>query len=164
LPQTYEHKILSWDKHWELISLICKEASRQNANILISLHPKMNIAQYEYLEKTFSLKIAKHALREILVSADVFVAGQGSSTLVWAFLCDIPTVICDWFGLNYLSEYWNAAMDTVTDSTQFELVLKKNLDSEYQCLKVLELQNLDKKTLFDGLAMKRLIDSIESLV
>ena len=162
LPQTFEHKVLSWDDHWKMIEHICKNLAQQDSNVLLSLHPKMDIKNYQYLEKDFSITIARHSLSEILVAADVFVAGQGSSTLLWAMLCNIPTVVCDWFGLNYKQDYWQAKMDIVTDAKVFGEALSNNMEVTYRQSKVKELEQFDKKILYDGQAMNRLVEAMKT--
>ena len=161
LPPTFEHKILSWEEHWETVNIICQGLSEQDANVLVSLHPKMDMQNYQHLEQDYSLKIATQPLREVLAIADVFVASQGSSTLLWAILCNIPTIVCDWYGLNYKQDYWMGMMDVVRNVENFETTLSTNLSKSNHQFKVAELESYDKKVVFDGKAMDRIIEAIQ---
>ncbi len=162
LPQTLEHKILPEDEHWKLIRAICKGVSQQGSNVLLSLHPKMDYEHYRFLEKEFPCKIATQPLREIIIACDVFIASQGSSTLLWAVLCNIPGVICDWFGLDYVPSYWQVGLDVVNEQSEFSKVLTKLMNDKdyYQNQKKMQKELIGQQVKFDGLAMKRIICSI----
>ena len=56
LPQLGEHGELPWDRHWQEIHFLIKSLHSLDQNILISLHPKMNINNYKYLEKNLIVK------------------------------------------------------------------------------------------------------------
>lgn len=100
LPQLAEHKLLNWDKHWIEINFLIKCLVKLNENLLISLHPKMVFNKYYFLEKKYKCKIAKENLSDILPIADLFIATY-SSTIVWAVLCGINSIIVDFYGLDY---------------------------------------------------------------
>ncbi|MCB0743272.1 MAG: hypothetical protein KDC67_05165, partial [Ignavibacteriae bacterium] len=42
LPQHGEHRLCSWEKHWQIINNIRKSIENKEMNFLISLHPKMD--------------------------------------------------------------------------------------------------------------------------
>jgi len=88
LPQLAEHDLLNWDKHWVEINFLIKSLVKLNENLIISLHPKMNLNKYTFLEKKYKCKIARENLSDILPIADLFIATY-SSTIVWAVLCGI---------------------------------------------------------------------------
>lgn len=100
LPPLYEHNLLPLDEHMDVIHQICSSLKKSETNVLISMHPKMNIQDYQFLEKQYSLSIIDEPLATVLHIADVFIASQGSSTWIWSVLCEIPAIICDWYGLN----------------------------------------------------------------
>ena len=100
VPQSAEHKILSWSRHWEEIEFLVLTLSSLGQNLFLSLHPKSDFSKYQFLEKKYNCKIAKEPLVEILVAADCYVA-TFSSTIQWAILCKIPSVVVDFYGLNY---------------------------------------------------------------
>ncbi len=101
LPQMYEHGLLSFEEHWQLMKDLCNGVTDNGLKLIVSLHPKMPLARYKPLEDIMGVEISLKPLREILVQADIFVATNGSSTWLWATLCGIPTVLCDWSGLDY---------------------------------------------------------------
>jgi len=100
LPQLAEHKFFNWEKHWIEINFLIKSLVKLNENIIISLHPKMDFKKYSFLEKKYKCKIARENLSDILPIADLFIATY-SSTIVWAVLCGINSIIVDFYGLNY---------------------------------------------------------------
>lgn len=99
LPQLAEHNLLNWDKHWIEINFLIKSLVKLNENLIISLHPKMNLNKYTFLEKKYKCKIARENLSDILPIADLFIATY-SSTIVWAVLCGINSIIVDFYGFN----------------------------------------------------------------
>lgn len=99
LPQYGEHKILPWDKHWEEIRFLCEILSSKTGDVLVSLHPKMEIEQYEFIESEFGISIVDENLKDILPIADSFTA-TFSSTVDWAVLCKIPTIVFDFIGID----------------------------------------------------------------
>jgi len=106
LPQTWEHNILPEKEHWVLQEALCEAAALSNWNILLSLHPKMKLNHYKYLEEKFGFRIVNERLGLILPLADIYLVGQGSSTVLWAVLSEVPTIIADWYGLNYTHYDW----------------------------------------------------------
>ncbi len=100
LPQLGEHNLLSWESHWKEIHFLCRTLAKTDANILISLHPRMDPTQYAFLSEEYGFNIMAERLYGTLTAADVFVA-TFSSTVVWAVLCGIPSVVIDFYGFNY---------------------------------------------------------------
>jgi hypothetical protein len=123
LPQTLEHNILPKREHWQLQDHLCAAATQTNWNVLLSLHPKMEQNRYAYLEKRYSVKIAEERLRKILPLADLYLVGQGSSTVLWAVLCELPIVIADWYGPNYSPFNWLEGINIVKDAGKLQGVL-----------------------------------------
>ena len=99
LPQLAEHNFFDWGKHWIEINFLVKSLANLNENLLISLHPKMDFDKYSFLEKKHKCKIVKENLSDFLPIADLFIATY-SSTIVWAVLCGINSIIVDFYGLN----------------------------------------------------------------
>lgn len=100
LPQLAEHKLISWDENFEINSFIIETLSNSGLNVLISLHPKSKEEDYLILEKKYNCKISKRNLNTILPLADIFVATY-SSTVVWAIMCRIPSIVVDFYNFNY---------------------------------------------------------------
>src|SRR6202023_599509 len=68
--------------------------------VVVSLHPKSNPADYEPRIRAAGAVLAVQPLAEILVAADLFVAGAYSSTTRWAMAIGIPSVNLDLWDLD----------------------------------------------------------------
>jgi len=161
LPQTLEHNILSEKEHWQLQEHLCTEAVQTNWNILLSLHPKMDLTKYTYLEDKFDVKISKQELWEILALADLYLVGQGSSTVLWAVICEVPIVIADWYGLNYSIYDWIKGMEIVIKKDDLLDVLQGLTTSESTILETMRDSHRRQKHLvspFDGECMDRILN------
>jgi hypothetical protein len=99
LPQFSEHKLMSTNKHLIEVDFILTSATKTHHNILISLHPKMEIDKYKFLEKKFNCKILDERLMNVLPAADLFIATY-SSTVIWSIICGIKTIVMDFYGFN----------------------------------------------------------------
>lgn len=98
MPQFAEQGFFSPERHWVEIEKLVQALVATGENILISLHPRVTPEEYAWLTEKYPCHIAQERLAEFLPIADVFVA-QFSSTVVWAALCKIPSVIInlyDW--------------------------------------------------------------------
>ncbi len=100
MPQFWEHGLADWGTHWRLAQQLVEQISESGCNILLSLHPKMELARYTPLEAKYACRIVRQRLFELLPIADVFV-GTFSSTIFWAILCGIPAVVTDPLRMNY---------------------------------------------------------------
>lgn len=133
MPQYAEQGYLDAKRHWEEIERLLSILSRRGADLLISLHPRMDPREYSYLSDKFSSRIAGERLASVLPAADLFVSYY-SSTVVWATLCGIPAIVADALGNRlslfdyltsvqvveprHLSEAVDAALTGVIDFTQ----------------------------------------------
>lgn len=100
LPQLAEHNLLPWEKHWEEIEFLLNSFSQLQANVYVSLHPKMNKEQYLTRCNSKGIIILNEKLKECLPYFDFFYATY-SSTVSWALGLKIPVVIFDFYALNY---------------------------------------------------------------
>ena len=71
----------------------------QDAQILISLHPKMKESDYSFLAESDNVVIVDEALRDILCCADIFVSMEKSATNQWSELLNLKRVLLpeQWF-------------------------------------------------------------------
>lgn len=96
LPNWAEVGLKTWEWHWRESELLCQHAASQGCNVLLSLHPSQERARYAYLEERFPpLRILDERLATILPVADIYFTGLSSSTIPWALLSSVPTVIAD---------------------------------------------------------------------
>jgi hypothetical protein len=162
LPQMGEHEILPWDRHWQEINFLVETLSSQNASIVLSLHPKMDKEQYAYLRHEFHVTISEYPLSQILPIADVFVA-TFSSTVIWAILCQIPTIIVDFYDLNY--NIWDTFEGCIIERnrTEFNETLHRvlNDDKFYSQLQQNQRKSSHLIAPFDGKAMERIINLVK---
>lgn len=96
LPNWAEVGLKSWEWHWRESELLCRFAAAQGCNVLLSLHPSQERARYVHLEERFPpLRILDERLATVLPAADIYFTGLSSSTVPWAVLASVPTVIAD---------------------------------------------------------------------
>jgi len=167
LPQMYEHGLLDLDSQIELVNDLCIGSSKSGAKIIVSLHPKMSLARYEFLQDIQNVVISEEPLREILVAADIFVAINGSSTWLWATMCGIPTILCDWSGLNYdYIDTRELGVTIVRSKKHYPKLIDKLVKDElYFSSEVKKQKNGSKPlALFDGKASKRISDIINGMI
>ena len=122
LPQLYEHKIVDFQTHWTIIYFILNEIEKHKVNLLISLHPKMKLEDYSFLEEKYNLSISKKPLRDIISTADIYIASQSSSTWFWSVALEIPCILTNWYDMNYELEN--------KDCGVFEARLEKEFSNE----------------------------------
>lgn len=72
-------------------------------NVVISLHPSVNIEDFRYLESE-SVKISSHSIVHLIPLCDLFVASV-SSTIRWAIACAKPVVNFDVYVYHYDGDF-----------------------------------------------------------
>jgi len=97
LPQTHwinGRPEAEYQNHHEMImAFLSPFLSTSAYNVLISLHPSMDILKYKYLE-AYSFYIIKHSLYEVIFLADLFIS-LNSSVVPWAIAQGIPCIVYD---------------------------------------------------------------------
>lgn len=159
LPQLFEHNLASENDHWEVQFLICEAAQKMGWNVLISLHPKMDVKKYKTVLKKYNFPIVDERLHEVIVAADIFLVGQGSSTATWAVLCEVPLVIADWYGLSYSMYNWIAGKRVINEVRDLEPTLLE-LSRNDTLRKMMRAQHREQKHLvspFDGKCVERVL-------
>jgi hypothetical protein len=124
MPQFAEQGLMSWEEHWREISHIVNVLSKIEAHVLISLHPRMELSQYQECEKYSNIVILEESLNYILPLADLFIA-INSTTVIWSILSGVPVCVLNYFGLdmsmfNHLKsiKYLNAKLTLQRDVTE----------------------------------------------
>ena len=157
-PQYWEHGLCDKKSHFDIIEQLCQSLGAEN-NLIISLHPKMDRADYSYLEDKYRVKIVHESLRDVIVISDLFVATY-SSTIAWALLCNKKVMIVDFIGLSYSSFYEEFEIDRICNTEQLKVAMQF-FDKED-----INRSNKDKEDLcgllspFDGACASRIIDNI----
>ena len=99
LPHLAEHKLMSWDQHWEEIEYIIESFNNiKDCNLILSLHPRCDLKFYRQKLAYLDIPIASEPLKSLLPIGDYF-ACHWSGTTTWGLLLDIPTLIMDWYGV-----------------------------------------------------------------
>jgi len=155
--QLYEEKFVELNTARQELEKLIFLCSNIDANVLISLHPRMNKKLYLESISKFDIPVADENLFEIIVSADIF-SSSYSSTVEWAVICGVPAVIYDFYQLNYsrYNDYKGVVVNK--DRTSYlnylnELIANKEklrLMSEKQLAKARELSP------FDGCCLERI--------
>lgn len=150
LPQLMEHGLATSEKHWEVQNSLCSIQDLE-CKVFLSLHPKMKLSNYINLREKYDVTILEEPLRKILPIADLYIVGQGSSTIEWSRYCKIPTIIADWYGLDYtlykncptlkiikhVSYYRKSVQSSLVNKTyKFKPVDDSHLDSEVTLSKI----------------------------
>ena len=161
LPQLAEHGILTWDEHWTEITFLLKNIDSLEQNVLISLHPKMNLKNYQFLEKEYNCKILEESLVDVLVVADMFVA-TFSSTVVWAVLCGINTIVVDFYGLQYRMYDFLTSIKKVDNKDVFSEKLNQCISETVDFTS--DWKKLSKDEVFDGNTVARYFQLIKETI
>lgn len=162
LPQLGEHHLVPWHQHWEIQHEICRTLKANFDNVLLSLHPKMDPDKYAFLQVQYGVSLLKEPLAEVLPSADIFVVGQGSSTVLWSILCRIPTVVCDWYGLHLQAYDSFRSLILAKSVSEFQEAMRRLSRSTTYRSTVPGKAGIEAKLLspFDGLSKERIISAI----
>ena len=100
VPHAGEHALVDWQRHMEITRELLAVLGRCGAAVLLSLHPRSARATYEGLARDNGCRILEERLSAALPAADIFVASY-SSTVRWALMMGIPTIMADFLGLRY---------------------------------------------------------------
>lgn len=162
LPQLWEHNLLSESEHFILQEKLCSDSVKLNCNVLLSMHPKMLKKNYLFLEEKYKVTIMEERLNEVLPIADVYIVGQGSTTIPWAILCEVPLVILDWYGLNYNYYNWIKGKVVVKKEKDFYHTIKTLTDSKEELNEMKSLHSFQKYLVspFDGHCTKRILNFV----
>lgn len=161
MPQYGEHGMIPRDRHLRgSADLLCALGSSGVA-LLVSLHPRSNPADYEAMVQAAGARISDRPLVEILAGADVFVATH-SSTVRWAGLLGIPTVILDDFGIGQSIFEGIDGLAFVTDRrTLKQFVSRLAADEDERRRRVERLRaSCSRLDPFDGKSSRRVIELI----
>ncbi len=159
LPQWYENKVLNREDSDKYHKLLVQSILSNDVNLLISLHPKMEV---EYYKKSLGdVNILEQSLSSCLSIADVFVSGfVGTST--WAMLLGIPTVLMNEFDFKY--EYIASLKGILkTDRETFAKEVNRLLadESYYKLIKSHQDESSKYFAKFDGNVNQRFLELIK---
>ncbi len=156
LPQLAEQGVMDWESHWKEIRFLVDEVSRAGQNLLISLHPRADPNEYAFLETEYSCRIAQERLSDFVCAADVFMANY-SSTVIWAVLCGIKTVVVDFYGLNYRFFDYLTSVTIVRDRERLPSALVAAVQGGEVDFSA-DWKALSRQDVFDGRTIQRYLD------
>jgi hypothetical protein len=163
VPQLAEHAIVGWEQHWRDIRFLVEAVASSGASVLLSLHPKSDPEAYRFLESEFQARLLAEPLRNVLAAGDVFVA-TFSSTVRWAVLLGVPTVVVDFWNFAYdIYDHFGGVVKVGERAALAPLVARLVQDPAARD----ELRNGHRHSAarvapFDGRACRRVIDLIEA--
>ncbi|QJB56580.1 hypothetical protein [Pseudodesulfovibrio sp. zrk46] len=153
----YELGMKTWDEQYDFVTKQARVLERFDGPVLASLHPKMNPADYGFLEERFGIKLLSERLSNVLPVADVFIATIASTTAGWAELCRIPLILVD--DLINECEYY-----TPTDTAVFFESLKDSTSFERNLGQALNVVNATDAapSMFDGNSSVRICSALKT--
>lgn len=162
VPCYFEHGFL---KTHEEVRVFIKKLVQNvrevfNANIILSLHPRMKLDEYVFLDKELDCVIPNESLSEYVSIADIFVA-DFSSTVYWATLCGIKSlIICAGsFSIDYFEDFESILF--AKDFENFKEKLKYLLENDISFSNDWKLLSRDE--VFDGKTTQRYIKLAKNL-
>ena len=123
LPRLREQALTSESVHWQAINDILDVLSRQNYNVMVSMHPNSDLSLYTWIENKYQVQILRKPLQDILVAADIFVASY-SSTIRWAIGLGIPVINLDFWGFNWKLYENLTGYQTVTTLAEYDELVR----------------------------------------
>ena len=165
VPQLGEHGMLPWDVHWAETRFLFECLTQQDAVVVLSLHPKSDPAAYQPLADEFGALIAQRRAYELIPACDVFVA-TFSGTVMAAIGCGVPTVVIDFYGLNYSYFDNEPGIMIVNQHADLSPTLERLFnDQEYYAQVALAQQTRGPEwILLDGLCTRRITDELYQLM
>lgn len=166
VPQLAEHGLMPWPQHWQEIEfLLATFAHLKNVSVVLSLHPKSNPLDYQRVAGQYGAILAKRRIYELLPACDVFVA-TFSSTVMQAIGIGKPTVVVDFYGLNYTYYDDTPGVTVLRARDQLESTLARLFsDSQYYSLLAeAQRQQAPEWILLDGKCTERVVGELYRLI
>lgn len=159
--QLYEHGCSSFDECLADNEFIINSIIQNNIQLIISLHPVMNIANYAHWQQKFPCVIADENLMDFLPIGDIFIHGN-SSTAIWAIFCGVKTLNLWFWGddsIEFFKLYksmWNLYDRNLTKET-----IKKLIDTNIDFSD--DWNKMARDKVFDGKTKQRYLKLLKSL-
>ena len=99
VPNDAEHNNCDWSTHLARQEEYFSYLFDCGMNVILSLHPKSDAADYAVLIDKFPFEVSDVPLTQLLPAADLFICSN-SSTILWAKLCGIPSINLDYLHLS----------------------------------------------------------------
>ncbi|MDC0627853.1 hypothetical protein OAO99_04725 [Candidatus Pelagibacter sp.] len=148
----FEHNLLSKDEAYKRNDLLCKilkdSADKNKANVLVFLHPKQKIKNYQWIEQKYRFKIYKKNISYFISNLDYLFIGFSSTIIYWASDLGIKVLVANFF------KEKNSVFKNFKNVRYFDSIpsIKKNLEN----LK----KNKKKTNIYEDLNFKKNIISL----
>ncbi len=160
LPQFFEHHIFDRKQADQEVRFIIACLTNNEAfKVLVSLHPKMLLNDYLYLEAEYPCVklLREERLSETIPSGDLFISAF-ESTISWAILCQVKPIFLDYYGLGFdLSKFRSCSVfeNKAAFNSDLDNVIE-NLNSAGPLM----LEDRRELAPFDGMAGERIYSVI----
>jgi len=164
VPQFAEHNYMSWEAHWQAIeTLIIALTSVKDANVVLSLHPRMQRDKYVYLEDKFGIRVGDESSSYLIPLCDLFVAA-GSSTIDMAICSQKPVINLEFWQPDRMYDKVEGVV-TLHDEAQLVPALQRIMGdpNEYAQLKTKVVEISSIWGVIDGKAGERLVTLVDKL-
>jgi hypothetical protein len=166
VPQLAEHKLLSWSEHWQEIEFLFSTLTKQQGvKVVLSLHPQSNPEDYQTLADQYGAVIARRRIYDLIPNCDFLVATY-SSVVVQAIGCGKPTIVVDFYGLDYT--YYDDEPGVVVIKQRETLAPEVNrmiCDREYYDQMVeAQIQRGPEWVLLDGMCTDRVVEELYKMI
>jgi hypothetical protein len=165
VPHAGEHALVGWDRHMEVSGQLFKALAASGGNVLLSLHPRSKAETYREAAAATGCRILAERLSAALPAADLFVASY-SSTVRWALLMGIPTIMADLLRFEY-AQFANLPGTIIErDVGGLTSALKRLVEDpqERERLSRDAAASAPGRAEFDGKACSRIIDSMTRML
>ena len=165
VPHAGEHALVDWQRHMDITRELFAVLGRCGAAVLLSLHPRSARATYADLARESGCSLLAERLSAALPAADIFVASY-SSTVRWALMMGIPTIMADFLGLRYEQFAGLPGSIVVGDGAALEQALRRLVEDKDRR----ERMGLEAAAAagargeFDGRACARIIDEMRRML
>lgn len=161
LPQLAEQGVMAWEPHWKEMRFLAEQVSKTQQNLLLSLHPRMNPEDYAFLEREYPCRIATERLSDFVSAPDLFIANY-SSTVIWAVLCGVKTIVVDFYGLNYRFFDYLQSVSIVRERERLQPVLAASMTANHVDFSA-DWKALSREQVLDGRTMQRYLNLFDEL-
>ena len=158
VPQLWEHGLLDRESHFEEIQFVAQCLYEMKVNVLISLHPKMEPSNYNFLTEFDGFNICADPLVSFMPIGDLFISSY-SSTALWALCSGIVTIIPDFTKMDLCYDEFES-MIKVFDRAKLKERLHAQLITQFDFSK--DWDRIGRNEIFDGKTISRYIDLLKT--
>ncbi len=159
----FEEKVMSLAEARQALEVVCKVLSSGDYHCLLSFHPRMKLDQYVDIPQKYNISISCQPLSDVLPGCDLF-SCSFSTTVEWAMMCRIPTVIFDFYS-SIVARYSDLdGVFLVKDPASMMSKIDKIMSSEKLYGKIQNSMELQYKNFspFDGFCIERIVNTVLS--